>query len=333
MAGKNLTAPRCSHSCTMTSRILPAFLAALLAASALAGDKPSPQELLDAAHNASDLSAASPYILTGTLVVNPGTKKELTGSLAVYRDRNRARVDVVIGNRSETRITIGNKDYVDPERILVAGTWLNEFDRIWDPESLRHVLNPREKWGYVEKRKIGGVTAWCMDRAHAPLKGTLCLDPERKVVLSRGEAEFSDFTAVGAALLPQTVRINDLHAAPVEVRNIKIASYMVEASLFEVPSHAMELEACADREPEKLLEAPIPVRSDLSMHATNSRVALFAFVDKEGHVATVRILTPVQPSFNTRILDAIKKWRFKPVTCSGRPVNSAFTIEADGHLF
>jgi hypothetical protein len=324
---------RCSRCCTMTSKLAFTVLAALLAANAFAGDKPSTQELLEAAHKASDLSAFGPYVLTGTLVVNPGTKKELTGSLAVYRDRDRARVDVVIANQSETRITIGNKDYVDPERILFAGSWLNEFDRISDPESLRHGINLREEWGPAEKRKVGGAAAWCMDRAHDPRKGTLCVDAQRKVVLSMTPAEFSDFTTVGGALLPQTIRITDAYAAPVEVRNIKVASYAVEPSLFATSSHAMELEACADREPEKLIDAPIPVRSDLSMHATNSRVALFSFVDKEGRVAAIRILTPVQPAFNARILEAIKKWRFKPVTCGGRPVNSAFTIEADGHFF
>lgn len=309
------------------------MLPVLLAVSAFAHDKPSPQELLDAAHKASDISALAPYVLTGTVVVNPGTKQELTGSLAVYRDQDRARVDVQISGRNETRITIGNKDYVDPDQILFSGTWLNEFDRLWDAKSSRHVVNSKDKWGNAYKHKIGGAAAWCMDKVNDAAKGRLCVDAERHVVLSATPAEFSDFAAVGGALVPQTIRITDRYVAPVEVRNIKITAYPAEASLFEIPPHAIELETCADGELSKLVDAPMSARSNLSQHPTNSTVALFAFINKEGQVSSVKILTLVQADFNTRILDAIKKWRFKPATCGGRPINSALTLEANGHLF
>jgi hypothetical protein len=316
----------------MTSRATSTVLLLLLAVSAFASDKPSPQELLDAAHKASDISALAPYILTGTVVVNPGTKQELTGSLAVYRDQDRARVDVQVSGRNETRITIGNKDYVDPDQILFSGTWLNEFDRLWDPVQPRLVVDSGDKWGNANKGKVGNAAVWCIEKGH---DGTmrLCFNAERNVVLTSSAAEFSDFTTAGGALFPQTIKINDRHGAPIEVRNIKIVSYPAEPSLFEIPPHAMELETCTDHEPAKLFDWPMPARSNLSRHATNSTVALFAFVNKEGQVSSVKILTLVQADFNARILEAIKKWRFKPATCGGRPVNSALTLEADGHLF
>ena len=318
----------------MTSKIAPACLAALLlAAGALAGDKPSPQELLDGAHKAADLSALGPYVLTGTLVVNPGTKKELTGSLAVYRDRDRARVDVVVANRSETRITVGNKDYVDPERILFGGSWLEEFDLIWDPERPRVGESGSKKWANIRKQKIGGVDAWCMEKTSELPKDVLCFDAERHIELKSTIAEFSNHTAVGAALIPQTIKVSDGYSAPVEVRNIKVASYPAEPALFEVSPQAMELEHCPDGEQLKLLNAPMPVRSNLSQRATNGQVALFVFVDKEGKVATVKLLTLVQADYNARILDTIKKWTFKPATCGGRPINCSSTLTANGAMF
>jgi hypothetical protein len=318
----------------MTSKLAFTVLAALLlAAGAHAGDKPSPQELLDAAHKASDLSAFGPYVLTGTLAVNPGTKKELTGSLAVYRDGDRARVDVVIGNRSDTRITIGNKDYVDPERILLSGTWLEEFDRIWDPERPRLASGLRRKWASVRKQKIAGAEAWCLERENELFKEHMCFDAERRVLLSSTFVEFSNHTTVGVALIPQTIKITDSYSAPVEVRNIKIAPYPAEAALFEISAHAMELENCLDHEPPKLLNAPMPARSRLSQRATNGQVALFMFVDQEGKVASIRILTVVQADYNARIQDTIRKWSFKPATCGGHPVNDSFTVTANGSMF
>ena len=121
------------HYCTMTSKVAFTVLLVLAAGMGLGKDKPSPQELLDAAHETADMLKADPYVLTATVVVNPGNK-EITGALVVYRDREKARLDLQIAGRNETRVSIGKKDYVDPQRILIGGTWLNEFYWVWDPE-------------------------------------------------------------------------------------------------------------------------------------------------------------------------------------------------------
>ncbi|HEU4413497.1 MAG TPA: hypothetical protein VFT65_01845 [Candidatus Angelobacter sp.] len=60
----------------MTNRVTFTFLFLLLAACAFADDKPSAQELLDAAHRTADLSSLGSYVITARVVVNAGTEKK-----------------------------------------------------------------------------------------------------------------------------------------------------------------------------------------------------------------------------------------------------------------
>ncbi|MGC2696791.1 MAG: energy transducer TonB [Candidatus Angelobacter sp.] len=318
----------------MTSKAVLALLLALLTHGAFGEDKPTPQTLLDAAHKMADLSTLGPYILTGTLVVNPGTKKELTGSLAVYRDRDRARVDVQISGRNETRITIGNKDYVDPDRILFSGWWLNEPDRLWDPKRPgKGVRHSQDKWENVSRHKIGDTTAWCMEKGHDPDKQRLCVDAVRDVVLTSGSDQFSDYMQSGRVMFPQKIRITGHYEAPIEIRDIKISPYAVESALFEIPSKTMELESCENGEQLQAVDATLPPRTETALTTTSARIALYAFIDKQGQVAALKMLGLIQPSYDAEVINAVKKWRFKPATCNGQPVNTAMIIEVAGRSF
>lgn len=307
---------------------------ALLANGVFGEDKPSPQSLLDAAHKAVDLSRIGPYVLTGTLVVNAGSGKEITGTVAFYRDHERARADLEIDGRNETRVSVGQKDYVDPERFLIAGMWLDELDRLWDPERPeKGISRSSDKWGGVSKHKVGSSAAWCMERKRGQDKDRLCIDAARHLVLTSSWEEFYDFAPLGDVMFPRRIRIIDPDLAPMEIRDIKIAPYPVENGLFEVPAKAIELESCEHGTEAKVVDWPVPVRSNLAQHPTNAKILLYTFIDKQGQVAGAKILNLVQPGFDERVLAAVKKWRFKPATCDTRPVSTAVLMEVDGHSF
>ncbi len=306
----------------------------LLAHSALGEDKPSAQSLLDAAHKAVDLSGIGSYVLTGTLVVNAGSSKEITGTVAFYRDHDRARADLAVDGRNETRISVGQKDYVDPDRFLIAGLWLNELDRLWDPKRPeKGVSHSTDKWGGVSKRKVGNVAAWCMEKKHGQDRERLCIDATRNLVLTSSWEEFYDFAPLGEVMFPRRIRFIDPDLVPMEIRDIKISPYPAENTLFEIPTKTIELESCENGKDAQILEQTVPVRSNLAQHVTNSKILLYTFIDKEGQVAGAKILSLVQPGFDERVLAAVKKWRFKPATCDTRPVSSAAVIEVDGHSF
>jgi hypothetical protein len=317
----------------MTSKTVLAVVVglAITTAGASGEDKPSPQELMAAAHKTSDLTVIGPYILTGTVVVNPGTRGEQTGHLAVHRDRERVRVDLEVAGQTETRITIDNKNYLDPGKLLIASDWPYEFDRSWDPRPEK--TNSKYTLGTVSRRKISSVDVWCVERKYEQRKDQLCIDASRNVVLRAGEEEFLDFAVVGSVMFPQTIRIADPTGVSIEIRKVQVSLYPADASLFAIPAKAMEFETCDHETQPQVLDAPTPIRSNLSRYETNAPIRLYTFIDKEGKVAAMRYLTIVPAKLENKVTSAVMTWRFKPATCDGRPVNVATPIAIDGRVF
>ncbi len=304
------------------------------ATSAHGEDKPSPRQLIDAAHKTSDLMVLGSYILSASVVVNPGTSKEQTGSLAVYRDRDRARVDMAVAGGTETRITLGNKNYLDPDKMLIASAWPFEFDRSWDPQHAeRNIFLVRPAPQSVSRRKIRGIEAWCVETKHDSGKDQICIDVTRNIVLVVNEKEFSDYTTVNGVMFPQTIRIAYPPGVIIEIRKIQISVYPVDATLFSVPAHTMEFETCDHETPPRIVDSPIPERSNLARHEINATVRLYVFIDKEGKVAAMRFQTRGPETLENKIKNAVMNWRFKPATCDGQPVNVATTLELDGYRF
>ena len=311
--------------------VLVVFVASVIA---FTQQKPSPEELLQAVHKKSDLRGLGSYVLTGTIVVNPGTKDEKTGSLAVYREHDRVRVDVKIGEQVETRITAGDKDYLDPNRLMFGGTWLTEFDRIWDPDNRNaNMFAGKSGWGNLSRRKIEGVEAWCMERKHEYGKDHLCVDAAHSVLLDFNNHEFSDYSSVDNVTFPQTIKVSEPPGAPIEVRKIQVATYPAEPELFSIPAGFWEFETCDSIKLPQMQETPTPIRTDMARHETLSSIPAYVFVDKQGKAGAVKLAAVLPHNLQPKVLAAVGQWRFSPATCNGKPVNIGILIHIPGKMF
>ena len=80
------------------------------------------------------------------------------------------------------------------------------------------------------------------------------------------------------------------------------------------------------RSPEKVF-APVP---QYTVEASRARVQgsarLRLLVDDEGRVACVLILQGLAGGLDTKSVEVVKKWRFRPATVDGVPVTSAFDL-------
>ncbi|HET6935234.1 MAG TPA: hypothetical protein VFI72_10370, partial [Candidatus Angelobacter sp.] len=148
-------------------------------------DKPSPEELLQAVHRNADLSQNGPYVLTATVVVNPGDKKrERSGRLTIYRDHDRARAELQMPDFQEVRVMLGDKTYAGKGQFILFATTLQNFDQSWDPtRSLTPKLDQNVGYGKSEEKKVNGHDAVCLDRHGAD---GVCVDPAQLVLLDRG---------------------------------------------------------------------------------------------------------------------------------------------------
>ncbi|HET7871778.1 MAG TPA: energy transducer TonB, partial [Terriglobales bacterium] len=306
----------------MTSKLLVSLLLLGLSASVFThadNQVPSAQELIAAAHRQTELTGIAPYVLSATVVINPGDKKEQTGHLTIYRDRDRSRVDLVVGDYSETRTTVGDRTYIPRGKQLLNSS-IAALDESWDPGARpRYSTQAAPKFGRVKKATVNGRSAWCFDKNMQFKTDRLCFDAASSLLISQNSSrddhdEYLDYGSTGQKSFPRRVKIRKKWMAPMEVRDISISAGSLDDHLFAVPPDAIELGAC-----KKELQPPKPVSTPepdfpAGVHKSDV-VVLSAIVNRNGQVEEVVVLNPDSDGFGAQASQSVARWRFKPATC------------------
>jgi TonB family protein len=321
---------------TSKKRLSVLLLLCLGLISASAEQPPSPQQLLDAAHKATDLSSLGAYVLHATIVMNPGDPKlERQGKLTIVRDHDRARVMLESDGRTEERVVSGSKEFVVPGQGTAVVLGLRKLDYNWDPgRPPQFATHETFSFGSVRRQKIQDREAWCFDRK-AKFKTKLCFDAATAVLLHDGSneksrEEYSDYTSLGASLYPQKVQILRENQAPFEVRQISITPAQFNDDAFKVPDKAIEVEGCDLEERPKPLHTPEPEFSDAARSAhAQGKVYLYVLINAEGNVAGVQPLGMDAYGLAQNAMNTVKTWRFKPAMCSGHAVATELNIEVE----
>ena len=321
---------------------LPAFFITFLVAPLFGQQPATPEQLLESVHKNVDLSVAGPYTLTATVVGNrDDPKKQQTGQLRIDRDHDRFRVELSLPGYQEVRLTLGNKLYVPRSKATLFVAGLANFDRSWDP--LKEDLIPRTEkptWGKVTHKKIREHETICFDQTRAgelPAKTHYCIDPERSVVLRRDmgddRIEFFDYASVAGHMIPRKVTIRKPSIANLELRDISVSYQPVDLARFAVPDQSIEIDTCQDEQQPKPVFTPEPSFSDeaRSKHHEGT-ILLHALIADNGTVQDARALNPTGDGLDVNAVAAVRTWKFKPATCSGRPVSQEMMIEVDFRL-
>jgi TonB family protein len=338
MDAKNLMGQKCFRCCTMTSKtrllVLLLFCPGLVSASGQ--QVPSAQQLLDAAHKATDIASAGAYVLHATIVINPGDPKfEHRGELTIVRDHDRACFTLEADGRTEDRIVLGSKQFVIPGQGTLFGLGLANFDHSWDPgPPPKFASHEKSSFGKVRKQKIHGHDAWCFEQKLTQSKTKLCFDAATSVLLEDSSEnrrnEYSDYEASGPSLYPQKVQLVREKHAPFEVQRISITPTQLNDDTFKVPDKAVEVEECDDEENPKPLHTPEPEFSDAARTVqAHGVVYLYVLVNAKGNVAVAQALGMDAYGLAQNAVNTVKAWRFKPATCSGRPVTAEVNIEVE----
>jgi hypothetical protein len=321
---------------TSKARLLALLLFCSGMVSASAEQVPTPQQLLDAAHKATDLSSLGAYVLHATIVINPGDPKlERQGKLTIVRDHERSRVTLESNVRTEERVILGSKEFVVPGQGTAVVLGLRKLDYSWDPgRPPQFATHETFSFGSVRRQRIQGREAWCFDRK-AKFKTKLCFDAVTAVLLHDGSneknrEEYSDYTSLGASLYPQKVQIFRESQAPLEVRQISITSAQFNDDAFKVPDKAIEVERCDFEENPKALHTPEPEFTDVARSAhAQGKVYLYVLINTEGNVAGVQPFGMDAYGLAQNAMNSVKTWRFKPAMCSGHAVATELNIEVE----
>ncbi len=308
---------------------------------ASAQQAPSAQELLDAAHKATDLASAGAYILQATLVVNPNDPKTgRRGTLTIVRDHDRARLTLESDGRTEERVVLGAKQFLALGQGTLSAMGLKEFEHSWDPgRPPQFATNEKPSFGKVRRQKIQGREAWCFDRKVPQSKTKLCFDAATSLLLHEGSSEksrkeYSDYAPFGTSMYPQKVQIFRENLAPFELDQISITPTRLNDDLFKVADNAVEVEGCDHEKPPEAISTPEPSFPKGAKDARQEALTVvYALVNNEGRVVSAEALGADPYGFAKITVDTVKTWRFKPATCDGRPVAMEMNIEMEFRLY
>jgi TonB family protein len=326
---------------TSKTKLSVLFLFCIGVASASAEQAPTPQQLLDAVHKATDISSLGSYVLHATIVVNPGDPKiEHSGHLTIVRDHDRAHITLESDGRTEERVILGPKQYIPLGQGTLSGMGLKGFDYSWDPgRPPQFETNQKTSFGEVRRQKIQSREAWCFDQKAPKSKTKLCFDAATSILLHEGSSarnrkEYSDYASLGTSMYPQKAQIFRENLAPFEIDHISITPTHPDDDLFKVPENAVEVEECDHEKPPETISAPEPSFPKGARDARQQAVSvIIAVVDNAGKVVSAQALGTDAYGFARTTVDTVKTWRFKPATCSGRPVAAEMNIEMDFRLY
>jgi len=312
--------------------------------SASADQAPDPQQLLDAAHNASDLSQLGSYVLTARVIVNPGdSKKEQAGTLTISRDHDLSRDELKINGKDEVQIRRNHVSYIVPSQTMLSASGLLGFDKNWDPLSWKDMEGGGQyKLGKAHAGMVDGHQAWCFDKKTTYLQFTstekLCFDATQPILLRRSVGknwkEFTDYTKLAAQQYPQKVTIAREHMVPIEVTDIHVAPATLSAELFKPPESAIEVESCPNVLPPEPKHTPEPsYPAHASAESKKGIVLLVVIVAKNGTVPMAWSLTPDSYGFSESAEETVRTWQFKPATCDGRVIAMEMNVEVNFNRF
>lgn len=318
----------------MTNKLAVLILLAAALTGHAANDKPDPLQLVRSANESSDLSNILPHRLTGTVVLNPGSKNESIGTFAAYSDRDEYRSDIDISGQHRTWLHLGNKIYIsDSSPVAFLGLEkLRDIENGWrEPRANDHDM----KFSRVSGKKILGAEAWCLNVSYqdfAPRR--LCFDQARKLMVTTGYDqdfyEFSDFQTVEGKQYPGQIRRLKQGKVVLEVRDLRVQLGPIPQSTFEVPQAARAFETCDNMVSPKLISEPELFPRTFHKTGQSIRIFIYGIVGEDGSFGNVHAASvPRDPAIVRLVEEAAAKRRYSPAMCGPKPVAVETYIEVE----
>ena len=290
------------------------------------GPRLEAKQLLQSAHQVSELSPLLPYQLQGKIVINPGTENEKRGSITIYRDHEQSRSELRVEDYYEVKLVRGNKLYIyrsTPLPVPQLGK-LAETDHSWDKLG----EDGDARLGDVSQKKVQSRTANCFD-VKGEQKHRLCFDPAKNLLLEimdqHRAVEFADYGDVDGHFFPRKITVllelPQQEKPVLAIEDIQIFKAQFAPSAFAIPPHAVEFDTCENMVEAKPLQTPTPEFSMNAMrrNAGSPAINVYGIINKEGSLENVKILTN-DAEVRQTIMETVSKWRYTPAMCGNSPV-------------
>jgi len=118
-----------------------------------------------------------------------------------------------------------------------------------------------------------------------------------------------------------------LRSETFEQREHRVSRTLARASQFVDVTHLSSRRACEDVQPPEALATPDPL---FTTAAHGQRVRVSFIIGTDGRVHSPLILESAGLAGDRRVLQTVRRWRYRPATCNGVPTEIEGKIEFSG---
>jgi hypothetical protein len=310
---------------TSRTRLLASLLLPCVGFLVLAAELPAaPEQLVALSRKAVDLSAVGSYRLNATVVLNPGTSKEVSGPITLLRDKGLYHSDLNLTGYRETRWIKEQTLFISRSQPLPIPTLflVRELDHLWRvpviPDGIKTLKQSKEK--------DHGTQLDCFESNQADWRNKFCFDPATSVLVkAKGlefhDVEFQDFGTLEQKYFPRRIIVRDQDKTVLEIRNITISKAKFTSDMFDPPKNATELPTCDELMPARKIKDVNPEIPLDELRRTRSAVVyLYGLVATDGSVQNISVEYSPSNAFTESARNAFQQWRYKPATCGDKTV-------------
>ncbi len=284
----------------------------------------TPQQMLARANQGADLSDVTPYQIHAVLHVDGDHGQK--GELRIYRDTDRFRWEVRLGDYTEIRTTTRDKVSIYRSRPYPF-PGIDQVENLELSWHVKEVFLPNTKFSAFSNRKVSGVAATCFTSSEPTLKGRtqFCFERNSGSLLrvrdsSGWRGDFSNFISAGGPLIPGRIVLKQpITPHRIEITDVILARGTLPEDLFAPVPGAREFSTC-----EQLISPFITTRKDWQL-SKSPDAHLYAIVEKDGTLREVQIHDVHHRHYRHILADSVKDMRFQPALCNGQ----AITYEMD----
>jgi TonB family protein len=203
------------------------------------------------------------------------------------------------------------------------------------------------KPGKLEDREIDSVAVRCIETKSDPSggKAVLCFDKAAGTILTKirthqvgdrvvkKECTYQDYLKFGEKMFPRTIRCVQDRVPVLEQTVLElIAQPAPDAALFGALTGGTESTNCPGvikRPTAVYTPNPVPPKFTNSEHP----VVLWLIVGTDGAPRDVKVARSVDKAFDGAALEAVQRWKFKPATCDGEPIEVQINVNVNFQVF
>lgn len=183
----------------------------------------------------------------------------------------------------------------------------------------------------IYEREIGGVNVQCIEfeKVHGndKFENEVCVQKDTGYLMwahhDAVQMSFSEFLPVGGIELPRQIAIDLDGKSKIAAELNEEIVQKFDAAEFAPPDGAEIMDVCLKESGAVPHYTPDPVFSLIGgLGISHGRVTGVLKVDADGNVVNEAIVQSLSPGLDQLALATVRKWKYAPATCNGKPVKA-----------